>query len=180
MQNLISSPDVFTRLSFYESSFHFFINRTKFFTSLKSNVITSLPQKKNTTIREDAKLFNLINFHKFSTSLGLKSKYLTNQTLSANTLNYNTPYVTNSVLSNSTGKDIIIIKQDRDLLTQRNLDIIYNITKSTASTPQRINVFDYTNFSTHNDSVYFDKQVISKVKSKQDLLNTPAKVCQIR
>ena len=40
----LSSGDVFTRLSCYESSFHFFLNRIKFFSSLRNHTIKSLPR----------------------------------------------------------------------------------------------------------------------------------------
>jgi hypothetical protein len=141
--HLLTSQDTFHRLSFYESSFHFFINRSKFFASLRSNALTSLPQQKQLFNQNWREVTSALDIYKHSLNLSLRlldegSKDLSPKSFVLKPLD-NVSYT----LTGAANKDITVIKKDRDLLYLKTLVILYNITKTNSSNPNNIYAYLY-------------------------------------
>ena len=138
-----SSQDALTKLSFYEASFHFFINRVKNFSSLQSNSLSTLPQLTKTfgTNREVMSATNDLYKHSLANTLRV-------DVVSSSNLN---PRVTlqagglPSAMNRSEGgsSDVSLIKKDSDMLYLKTLEILYNITKSNSPNPNTLYTYLY-------------------------------------
>ena len=138
-----SSQDALTKLSFYEASFHFFINRVKNFSSLQSNSLSTLPQLTKTfgTNREVMSSTNDLYKHSLANTLRV-------DVVSSSNLN---PRVTlqagglPSAMNRSEGgsSDVSLIKKDSDMLYLKTLEILYNITKSNSPNPNTLYTYLY-------------------------------------
>lgn len=138
-----SSQDALTKLSFYEASFHFFINRVKNFSSLQSNSLSTLPQLIKTfgTNREVMSSTNDLYKHSLANTLRV-------DVVSSSNLN---PRVTlqagglTSAMNRSEGgsSDVSLIKKDSDMLYLKTLEILYNITKSNSPNPNTLYTYLY-------------------------------------
>ena len=129
----LSSGDVFTRLSCYESSFHFFLNRIKFFSSLRNHTIKSLPRL-GTQLESTAGGFNNLELL-YSTTLNgvLKNESsnfdgLTNFSNFFTTVdNTHSGYQQNS--HSTATRDLLLVSQDKDLLTYHT-NLLFNLTNN--------------------------------------------------
>jgi len=138
-----SSQDALTKLSFYESSFHFFINRVKNFSSLQSNSLSTLPQLTKTfgTNREVMSSTNDLYRHSLANTLrvdvGSSSSLSPRVTLQASELT--------AVGKHSEGgaSDVSLVKKDSDMLYLKTLEILYNITKSNSPNPNTLYTYLY-------------------------------------
>ena len=138
-----SSQDALTKLSFYEASFHFFINRVKNFSSLQSNSLSTLPQLTKTfgTNREVMSSTNDLYKHSLANTLRV-------DVVASSNLN---PRVTlqagglPSAMNRSEGgsSDVSLIKKDSDMLYLKTLEILYNITKSNSPNPNTLYTYLY-------------------------------------
>ena len=135
------TSDVFTRLSFYESSFHFFLNRIKFFSSLQNHTITSLPTL-NQIDSSNHKTFGNIETL-YNTTMGTTLSQLNTQVdlFSPNFQLHTTDNEANFQNStpNNFNKDIVLLSKDADLLTRKanllvNLTSDFSLQKSTTKT----------------------------------------------
>lgn len=138
--NYPSSQEMFSRLSFYESSFHFFLHRTNFFASLSSNIVTSTltpDQGVSKTVTQPLNLNNL-----YLTTLGNSFRNI----LRLDNLNlhsFNKGGFDTSSDHLDSKRDALIIKSDRDLLNLRSLEILFNISKSNSLISQKFQFFSY-------------------------------------
>lgn len=123
------TSDVFTRLSFYESSFHFFLNRIKFFSSLQNHTINSLPTLNQTENSNQQTFGNIETL--YNTTMGSTLSQLNNQA-DLFTSNFQALTVSNSTNlqthnNNSYNKDIVLLSKDADLLA-RKANLLANLT----------------------------------------------------
>lgn len=141
------TSDVFTRLSFYESSFHFFLNRIKFFSSLQNHTISALPTLKVTSENYQTPFTSIETL--YNTTMGSTLNQLTTQNdLLTNTFNYNSNSSTTHSLdvNPSYNRDIILLSKDADLLS-RKANLIANLTGDFSLKGSTSNAF-YYNVST--------------------------------
>jgi hypothetical protein len=155
------TSDVFTRLSFYESSFHFFLNRIKFFASLQNHTISALP-----TLKIDS------NNHQ-NAFTNIEMLYNTTMGSTLNQLTSHSDLLTNSFtpdhmrtdsdstnLTPSYSRDIILLSKDADLLS-RKADLMVNLTRDFSLKGFSSNAFYYNVYTTpinnHNLTNTFSK-----------------------
>lgn len=132
----VTSSDVFTRLSFYESSFHFFLNRIKFFSSLRNHTIKSSP---NLTLKLDGtstKFNNLELLYTTALSGALKQK---NNSIDVFTnfnkftqVNFIEGTASTEETQNSLQRDILLVSKDADVLAY-NAGLLFNLTNNLTS-----------------------------------------------
>lgn len=129
----LSSGDVFSRLSCYESSFHFFLNRIKFFSLLRNHTIKSLPRL-GTQVESTAGNFNNLELL-YSTTLNGVLKHergnvdgLTNFSNFFTTV-YNTCNGQHQNSQSMATRDLLLVSQDKDLLTYHT-NILFNLTNN--------------------------------------------------
>jgi hypothetical protein len=138
LQDTLSTPFIsnnynsLIKLSFYESSFHFFLKRLNSFNNLFSNKITSSPQNNNLNS------LNLSN-NNLSSTKGIYNITLNNElgiksTLYKESLNY-------TKNSSNINKDLILVQRPGYFLTKKKVDILYNITKYSPSTGFNLKYF---------------------------------------
>ena len=122
-----TSADIFTRLSFYESSFHFFLNRIKFYSSLSNHTINSNPYLLVGNL-DNQKTFNDVEVL-YNTA---KNTSLTNiKAVSLNSVF--TPLNGNTNISQDYSnhmRDLVVISKDRDIFNRRGAESIMNLTQS--------------------------------------------------
>lgn len=135
--NLLSQ-DNFIKLSFYESSFHFFIKRVKNFSLLPSNIVTSNPFYLGGTVLKDTK-DNISYIHSLSHNSLLKdiTKLKANFDICNN--NKGGLLITNK-------KDMVLLFNDSEFLNTRLLEVMYNLTKSNSLLSYKFNIFNLNRF----------------------------------
>jgi hypothetical protein len=146
VRNFKDLKDNFNFLSYYESSFHFFIKRIHHFLNLGSNTISSTltlnPTKVSvggygeTSFTSDLTLL--------ATSLG-RSHTLTNGVLNPLYSGVSFKKVLSNKLELSLTKDIVLPTWDYDFLTDDQLDFIFNTTNLVTGGSNSIKFFE-TNF----------------------------------
>lgn len=103
----------FNQLSFYESSFHFFLHRLQYFNSLSTNrITTSLIPDLKTPTRDNS--LNLYTFKLLSQVLTAKSELSNNYLINYNNLVKDTNTISESSCLNNSKKDAVIVRVDRD------------------------------------------------------------------
>lgn len=167
--HLPTSQDTFHRLSFYESSFHFFINRSKFFASLRSNALTSTPQQKQVFNQNWQEVSSALDIYKHSLNLSLRILEEGNKDLSPKGFVLKSSDSVDNVLDRSVSKDITVIKKDRDLLYLKTLTILYNITKTNSSNPNTIYAFLYLDSKSTTNSTLSPLKLVKGVKASNIL-----------
>ena len=142
------ASDVFTRLSFYESSFHFFLNRIKFFSSLQNHTVSALP-----ALRMDAK-------NQQTSFTSIEALYNTTMGSTLSQLNTQNDLLTNVFTPNSTqtqphsnsstssfNRDILLLSKDADLLS-RKASLLTNLTGDFSLQGFNSNMFYYNVYTT--------------------------------
>lgn len=137
-----TSTHFFNRLSFYESSFHFFIKRFKLFNSLSSNYILALPTLKQSKEDYVHNLNTRLSLHKLAVVNSLRD--LNNSTPHLSTSNILKPTTLSSLTPQHEPQnlaDVLNIRQDNDLLTTKTLERIYNITRTGQSSGTKLALY---------------------------------------
>ena len=160
-----SSQDALTKLSFYESSFHFFINRVKNFSSLQSNSLSTLPQLTKTfgTNREVMSSTNDLYKHSLANTLRLEvgsaSSLNPRVTLQASELTVAGKH------NESGASDVSLVKKDSDMLYLKTLEILYNITKSNSPNPNTLYTYLYLSNSEVRTSSSRTPKLVKRYKN---------------
>lgn len=145
-----NSQDVYKRLSFYESSFHFFLHRTSLYNSLEANITSSVFKE----LRDPQNLLGLGTGH-FRTLYLTATTNLYRKTTKPGQLNLVLTPSTKSLGSNSTNvgqKDSIIVKYDTNILNLRSLEVLLGSTQPSQLTNQQFYFFDYLGFQINRTS----------------------------
>jgi hypothetical protein len=157
---LPNNYDNLIRLSFYESSFHFFLKRLNNFNSLSSNKISSLPSSEKSK--------NLLGTNYLSSLQSIYNISLTNRF--TNLLD-NTPSNDNTLRNSSSEpkllSDIILIQKPSYFLTKKKIDILYNLTKYSPSNSLNLRYFIKLNTSFRGD--FFKKKTFKLKQFKKKI-----------
>lgn len=158
--NLLSQ-DNFIKLSFYESSFHFFIKRVKNFSLLPSNIVTSNPFYLGGTVLKDTK-DNISYIHSLSHNSLLKdiTKLKANFDICNN--NKGGLLITNK-------KDMVLLFNDSEFLNTRLLEVMYNLTKSNSLLSYKFNIFNLNRFLVNQYTKSFSWSPLQKKTAKNNL-----------
>lgn len=135
-------------LSFYETSYFWFIKRFYNFNTLPNNFIKSSVQFENNFPNELRTNLSFTNtaLSKYFISLSylLKSNYFVNPQF-----NHLNSFAKPSLLENSHNsynfKDLVTLLNDNDILESDNLDLLYWLTSSSISTNLKLSFFNYLN-----------------------------------
>jgi hypothetical protein len=125
----VTSADIFMRLSFYESSFHFFLNRIKFYSSLSNHSINSNPY----LVVQDRTPTNNFDSVEMLYNTTKNTMLPNSKLLNLNVTNLSSKMsLTNEASSTSTTslRDIILISKDSEIFTKKGAESITNLTKS--------------------------------------------------
>lgn len=123
------------RLSFYESSFHFFLKRLNSFNTLSSNRVASLPSRELiTNPLVNNYLSNLHSIYNVSLSNKFTKLFTNNLPTNPTTLIYKDDSI------KLTG-DIVLVQKPSYYLTKKRLDILYNLTKYSPNTNLNLRYF---------------------------------------
>ena len=145
---LINTKDNLLKLSFFESSFHFFLKRMTNYNLLVNNQIS-------TTLNPN---FNLLTNTKY-TNIKFLYKTTLNFKLNLSNLNINNSNINfNNFKINKHFKDILLIGKLKNQLNKTNSSLIYNLTRLTNSKKIKITSFSKKFFNINNaKSVNFKK-----------------------
>lgn len=167
VKNFKDLRDNFNFLSYYESSFHFFIKRIHNFLNLSSNSFSSTLTLNSTVVSENAGTgtSSANDLILLATSLG-RSQTLTNGVLNPFYVNTNFKKNLPKRVELSLTKDVVLPSWDYDFLTDDQLDFVFNITGVITGGLNSVKFFD-TNFTrTYNygEELVFisDKSSVSK------------------
>ena len=143
------------RLSFYESSFHFFLKRLNNFNNLLSNKVSSVPSNGRSKSSLDSNYLNNLQSI-YNISLSNRFKDLLDTNPSNNYTNLNKLTIEPKVLS-----DIVLIQKPSYFLTKKKIDILYNLTKYSSS--NNLNLRYFIKLNTPTNKNFFSKKTF-KVK----------------
>ena len=138
-----SSQDALTKLSFYEASFHFFINRVKNFSSLQSNSLSTLPQLTKTFGTNREVMASTSDLYKHSLANTLRVDVVSSSSLNPRVTLGTSEVSAAGNRSEGGSSDISLVKKDSDLLYLKTLEILYNITKSNSPNPNTLYTYLY-------------------------------------
>jgi hypothetical protein len=138
-----TSTDSLSKLSFYEASFHFFLNRVKNFSSLRSTTLSSTPKPQSLPQTSNNPLDSTSSLYKHSLANSLR--------LLPRGESYFTPHATarpdsldsNRGVNSGSSSDLTLVKKDVDVLYLKTLEIIYNLTKTNSANPNTLYTYIY-------------------------------------
>ena len=171
--NQATSTDLFTRLSCYESSFHFFLNRVKFYSSLRNHSIKSVASLSRSG--------NLLPSGGYaSTTNSVESLYYTTMdTIIKDSTNKKDLLRSFDVLDlpesshNSVkveaqnASDVIVITKDSDLLVKKTTELLFNVSKSFSLKSSFVQKFNYNSSINNQLNLTFTSNF--KTKSNKTL-----------
>lgn len=171
---LSSTSNTFNLLSFYETSFIFFIKRFYYFMGLQSNTFSSTLNLSN-DVRTDTNLRTTSNKFSFLAEGLVRSQVITNPTLN--------PFYNHTTFKNTfdtasdkfISKDTVSVSNELDLLSGDYLDLISNLTTSLTLRNNFISFFStnvYESSNTFNTELQFLHNNLPSNFSKPQLNST--------
>lgn len=171
---LSSTSNTFNLLSFYETSFIFFIKRFYYFMGLQSNTFSSTLNLSN-DVRTDTNLITTSNKFSFLAEGLVRSQVITNPTLN--------PFYNHTTFKNTfdtasdkfISKDTVSVSNELDLLSGDYLDLISNLTTSLTLRNNFISFFStnvYESSNTFNTELQFLHNNLPSNFSKPQLNST--------
>ena len=164
-----SSTDALTKLSFYETSFHFFLNRIKSFSSLRSTTLSSTPTLKGASTDQADIYTSTSDLYKHSLTNSLR--------LLPRGTSYLTPHLNQEASGELTSygddlkkvNDVTIVKKDVDVLYLKTLEIIYNLTKTNSANPNTLYTYVYLDSTLKGGTSGSRPRLANKVVNKLNI-----------
>jgi hypothetical protein len=145
----------FIKLNLYETSFHFFLKRTKLFNSMQSNVISQSPNLQISNVDDQNHDLGVSKIYNYSISEFTKS-LSDNLTWGQHNVNHdNLPLDNTNPYSNSY-EDILLLHRDKEIFSMQTLVSWHNIVNSNTllgSTVQSNSYLQYHDQSTNTPSI---------------------------
>jgi len=165
-----TSTDALSKLSFYEASFHFFLNRVKNFSSLRSTTLSSTPKLHSLPQTSNDLLGSTSNLYKHSLANSLR--------LLPRGESYFTPHATarpdsldsNSAVNSGSRSDLTLVKKDVDVLYLKTLEIIYNLTKTNSANPNTLYTYTYLGSTRESNLSNAKPRLATKVIQTSNIL----------
>jgi hypothetical protein len=139
-QTFLNSSNQFKNLSFYESSFHFFLKRTKLYLTLNSQSIKLRPNTRSNFIKGSIKADSLKSIYPLISTLNLQNSFGFGIHKFYNQLRgFEKNYSSNS-------KDVLLSRFDKIVWTPYTLETLYNITQTQSLLKQDLNFYIYISY----------------------------------
>jgi hypothetical protein len=165
-----TSTDSLSKLSFYEASFHFFLNRIKNFSSLRSTTLSSTPKVQSLPQAQNNLLDSTTNLYKHSLSHSLRavprgeSYFTPHVPVSTNRLDLD------GVAGTGSHSDVTLVKKDVDVLYLKTLEVMYNLTKTNSANPNTLYTYTYLGSTRDTNSSGDKPRLATKVFQSSNIL----------